>query len=64
MKSKLVFFASRWEDDEFIISARPESAEVWKDVPIGGTLRKRDAWIIKDWLNINFPELLKLENEQ
>jgi hypothetical protein len=64
MKSKLVFFASRWEDDEFIISARPESDEVWKDVPIGGTLLERDAWIIKDWLNVNFPELLKLENEQ
>jgi len=49
--AKMLFFASAWEDGEYIISWRSEDAKRWEDLPIGHTLDRADAKVIAAWLN-------------
>ncbi len=49
--SKMLFFASAWEDGEYIVSCSPEDAKPWQDVPIGHTLSPSEAKVIAAWLN-------------
>jgi hypothetical protein len=43
--------ASKWDDDDYTVSIRPEFEPVWHDVPIGPTLTEREANTVANWLN-------------
>lgn len=55
--AKLIFKESAWDPGESIITVRPDWEKLWKDVPIGHTLSRRDARMIAQWITSAYREL-------
>ena len=45
------FRCSRWEDEDYIISALAPTDAPWRDTPLGHTVRKSEGEAIARWLN-------------
>ena len=48
-----VWKVEAWENDEFIITVRPDWESPSKAVPIGATLHKKDAKVVARWLHFS-----------
>ena len=55
-----IFKAMAWEDDEYIVTVRPDWEKSWKSVPLGCTLSERDAKIVARWLHFSEANLRTL----
>ena len=48
---KAAFRCSRWEDEDYVISAFAPADPPWGDTPLGHTVRKHEGEAIAGWLN-------------
>lgn len=62
MSTPMVFQASLWDEGDYVVSLRPESAKAWEDCPIGCTLSRRDAEVIAKWLPTAWADIRKLSS--
>ena len=58
--TKFIFKARAWEDDEYVVTVRPDWEKVWKSVPLGCTLSEKDAKIVARWLHSSYYNLRTL----
>ena len=58
--TNFIWEASAFEDDEYIVSVRPDWEKCWRSIPIGRTLSRRDAETVTDWLRSSCKDLRQL----
>ncbi len=56
----LIFTSERWEDQDFVITARPACVSKLHSEPIGNTFDRKETELIADFLNRNYQLLYKL----
>lgn len=60
MKTKFLVYHSVWEDNDYVVSVRPEWEKSWRDVPIGRAMSQRDAKLVAEWLQGALPDLWQI----